>query len=331
MLFATNRRFKQGSSPTPPDGPPPPKRSVSFNLDDTEPSVAVHFCERLGKKDYREIYASRFMNRLKGAPGSHVLLYVHGFNNLPERDIFKRTRTLQSLCDAAAPDAVQVVPLIWPCDNDRGVLKDYWDDQDAADCSAGAFRRAFGKFLRWRDQQDLGDPCQKRINILAHSMGARVLRGALQSWVHGFGRVHGVFRNIFLVAPDVVNETLGPDRPGRCLSDAARNVTVYYANDDLALRTSKVVNLRHKIVSRRLGHTGPEDMSQVARNVYAIDCDSFNNSVDSPLGHAYFLRDGKGNPSPVFTHLMRAVVTGRVDADPTSRTKILQAGSDAEP
>ena len=329
MLFATNRRFKEGASGTLPAGPPPP-RSVTFDLDETEPSAAVHFCERLDRDDYQEIYSPRLMDRLKNSPSKHVLLYIHGFNNLPERDIFARADVLQSLCDAAESDLVQVVPMIWPCDNDRGLLKDYWDDQNAADASATGFRRALGKFLQWRDQQDPSDPCRKRINILAHSMGARVLRGALESWAHDFGPVHGVFRNIFLAAADLVNETLQADRPGRCLSDAARNLTVYYANDDLALRTSKVTNLRHKILSRRIGHSGPEDMSRVAKNVYAVDCDDFNNSIDPPMGHAYFLRDRDGNASPVFTHLWHAITTGRVNADPASRTKVLQVRSNGD-
>ena len=41
MLFATNCRFKEGASGTLPAGPPPP-RSVTFDLDETEPSAAVH-------------------------------------------------------------------------------------------------------------------------------------------------------------------------------------------------------------------------------------------------------------------------------------------------
>ena len=329
MLFVTNRRFKEGPSGTI-GGETPERRKVSFALDDTEPASAVHFCERLDEDDYFEIYSPRFMSRLKGSDKKHVLLYIHGFNNLPERDVFVRADTLQALCDEFDNELVQVVPMVWPCDNDRGLLKDYWDDQNAADASAPGFRRAFGKFLHWRDQQDPGDPCRKRIDILAHSMGARVLRGALESWVHDFGPVHGVFRNIFLVAADLVNETLETDRLGRCLSDAARNVTVYYANDDLALRTSKITNLRHKIVSRRLGHTGPADMSKVAKNVNACDCDDFNNSIDPPVGHAYFLRDRDGDASPVFAHLMHAVKTGRVDVNSASRTKVLQVTSDGK-
>ena len=324
MLFVTNRQFEEGSSSTLKPGETRRPRPVSFELDKTEPTAAVQFCERLDKDAYREIYSSEFMARLKDSEARQVLLYIHGFSNLPERHIFTRAEELQKRCDAVERQLVEVVPMIWPCDNDLGLLKDYWDDQNAADGSAAGFRRAFGKFLRWRDQQSPDNPCRKRINILAHSMGARVLRGALESWVHDFGPVYGVFRNIFLVAADVVNETLEAGKTGRCLSDAARNLTVYYANDDMALRTSKVTNLRHKIVSRRLGHTGPEDMSKVAKNVYAVDCDDFNNSFDPPLGHSYFLSDRAGKTSPVFTHLMDALATGRVEADSVSRTKVLQ-------
>ena len=105
-----------------------------------------------------------------------MLLYIHGFDNLPERDVFERAGTLQSLCDATAePGLVQVVPMLWPCDNDRGLLKGYWDDRNAADAGAVGFRRAFGKFPSWRDRQDPDNPCLKRIHVLAHSMGARVL------------------------------------------------------------------------------------------------------------------------------------------------------------
>ena len=328
MLFITNRRFKQGPSASVPDGAPaPPPRKVDFDLDDSEPASAVHFCERTSKKTYREIYSDPFMQHLKASDGKQLrqlLLYIHGFDNLPERHIFPRARKLQKLCDDAQPGKFEVVPLIWPCDNDRGIIKDYWDDQKAADASAAGFSRILGKFLTWRDRQaDDESPCYMRINIIAHSMGNRVLRGALESWARDYGAVQGVFRNIFMVAADVVNETLERGNGGQYIPSACRNLTVYYANDDLALRSSKISNLKNKIVSRRLGHTGPEDMAKVPKNVYAIDCDDFNNTIDKPTGHTYFLRDGKGKPSPVFNHMMRSMLTGRVDADESTRTRVL--------
>ena len=65
---------------------------------------------------------------------------------------------------------VLVVPIIWPCDNDLGVVKDYWDDQKAADQSAFSFARVLDKFISWRNSPDYNpqsDPCLKRINVLA--------------------------------------------------------------------------------------------------------------------------------------------------------------------
>ena len=336
MLFATNRRFKQGPSASVADGATPPvPRSVDFDLNDSEPASAVHFCERTSAGTYREIYSGPFMQRLKDlqrlakSDDTQLLLYIHGFNNLPEDDIFPRASELQELCDAAQPGKIEIVPLIWPCDNDLGLIKDYWDDQKAADASAIGFSRILGKFLSWRDkQEDADSPCYKRINIIAHSMGNRVLRGTLESWARDYGAVQGVFRNIFMVAADVVNETLEKGNSGQYIPSACRNVTVYYASDDFALRSSKVSNLKNKIVSRRLGHSGPEDMAKVPKNVYSIDCDDFNNTLDTPAGHTYFLRDDNGNPSPVFNHMMRSMLTGRVDANESTHTGILDRNYD---
>ena len=332
MLFVTNRRFGQGPGPSPANGTTPPPRPVDFELNDSEPATSVHFCDRLDTGAYQEIYSRNFLQRLKESNARQLLLYIHGFNNLPEDDIFPRATILQELCEKTRPNEIEVVPLIWPCDNDLGILKDYWDDQKAADASAIGFARMLGKFLSWRDEQaDAGTPCYKRINIVAHSMGNRVLRGTMESWARTYGAVQGVFRNIFMVAADVVNETLERGEGGQFIPSACRNLVVYHASDDFALRSSKVSNLRNKILSRRLGHTGPEDMTKVPKNVYAIDCDDFNNSLDTPTGHTYFLDDGSGNAGPVFNHMMRTMLTGRVDARDSTHTRILESDYVASP
>ncbi len=100
--------------------------------------------------------------------------------------------------------------------------------------------------------------------------------------------------------------------PGIDITEASRNVVVYFASDDLALRASKGANLRHRIASRRLGHTGPEDMRKVPDNVYALDCDDVNTAYDTPKGHSYFLDDDDGNPGNVFQHMLACVQSGRV-------------------
>ena len=194
---------------------------------------------------------------------------------------------------------------------------------------AFALARMFQKFMEWRASPEYNpedDPCLKRINVLAHSMGNRVLRQTLANW-HRYDLPQGLpllFRNTFLVAADIVNEALHRGHSGELISHTSRNVVVYYASDDLALRASKVANVRNAVASRRLGHTGPEDMDLTPKNVYAIDCDDVNTLYDPPLGHSYF-RSGetKGAPGVVFDHIFESMLTGRVFPNEESRKSVI--------
>lgn len=310
MLFITNRFPKQSIRTR-------AGRKFDFDLDNNAASNSVFFCEKTGDQAYREIGSVEFLTRLKLATQRQLLVYIHGFSNLPE-GIFRAVEEFQALCDGRKADEVLVVPLIWPCDNDFGVVKDYWDDQKSADSSAYSFARVLEKFVHWRNSEKYNpqaDPCLKRINVLAHSMGNRVLRETLAAW-NRYDLADGVpliFRNTFLVAADIVNESLQPGNRGEHICHASRNVIVYYASDDLALRASKASNLRNKIASRRLGHTGPEDMQLAPANVYAVDCDDVNNLYDNPKGHTYF-RSGivAGKPGLVFEHIFDTLLSGRV-------------------
>ncbi len=322
MLFVTNRT-PVGSART------RIGRTIRFEDGNNTTSNSAFYCERHADGSYTEIGSQQFMTRLRATPHRQILFYIHGFNYLPEKHIFPDAHDLQQLLDENELNMALVVPLIWPCDNDFGVVKDYWDDQKSADMSAYAFARVLEKFMAWRESpanEPETAPCTKRINVLAHSMGNRVLRETLRAW-YRYDLMEGVpmlFRNIFMVAPDVVNETLEIGQHGELISHAARNVTVFYAADDLALRASKVSNLKNKIASRRLGHTGPEDMSKVRNNVYAIDCDNVNSAYDNPLGHCYYLHDEQGGPGKVLRQIATTLKHGRVfPLDPNQRTTIL--------
>ncbi|MDA3806995.1 MAG: hypothetical protein PF440_03690, partial [Thiomicrorhabdus sp.] len=149
-------------------------------------------------------------------------------------------------------------------------------------------------------------------------MGNRVLRQTLAAW-YKYDLPKGlplIFRNTFLVAADVVNESLQEGETGELICHASRNVIVYHASDDLALRASKASNLKNNIASRRLGHTGPENMEKTPRNVYRVDCDDVNNVYDKPKGHSYY-RSGerKGTPGKVFEHIFACLESGRVYPD----------------
>lgn len=318
MLFVTNRTPKQSPKSR-------RNRNISFDLNNTAVSQYIYFCNRTDEGQYVEIMHEAFFEKLRDLanPKAEILLFIHGFNNTPEKDIFPAAMRLQALLrEYSGANAPYVVPLIWPCDDDSilAFADDYWDDQKAADQSGTSFARMMGFFDSWRRRESeeaslkQRDPCTRRINVLAHSMGNRVLRNALRKWVEelGGGAMPLIFRNIFMAAPDLVNETLENNQEGKYIPQASRNVVVYYAADDLAMPASKIANLKNRVVSRRLGMTGPERMDSVPRNVYAVDCDNFNNQCDPPTGHGYFLDFPDGTPSPVLLHMAQALKHGRV-------------------
>ncbi len=325
MLFVTNRVLNQGPTRLNSERSYILPRSVSFNLEDNQAGQSVSFCYRTAANNYTEIGSQTFFRELRNSDFKQIVLYLHGFNSFPEPDIFPAAEEIQALFDQKSPGYIIVVPLIWPCDSDFGVVQDYYDDQISADASGYAFLRFLEKFLAWRNRHStLENPCIKRINILAHSMGNRVLRSTLACAVK-YEQTQGmplIFRNTFMIAPDIINETFEPGESGSYIPPSSRNVVVYYAADDLALRASKVANARD--TSRRLGHTGPENIKRVAKNVYAFDCGDFNNSYDQPVGHSYFRKDPQGNPGIVFNHIWDCINTGRVPITPPgSQTQIL--------
>ncbi len=323
MLFITNRFPKQNIRTR-------VGRNFTFDLKNNAPSNSMFFCERNGPEKHTELGSAAFLAELKDCGYRQILLYVHGFSNLPE-DVFKAAGEMQKLCNKAKKNEVLVVPLIWPCDAEGAIVGRYWDDQRAADLSGYSFARVLERFIDWRNDEKANpedDPSLKRINLLSHSMGNRVMRETLHRW-NKYALPRGVpmiFRNTFMVAADVVNEALRQGETGELITHASRNVVVYYASDDLALRASKAANIKNRIASRRLGHTGPTDMGETLDNVYSLDCDEVNQLYDHPKGHSYFRYDQNGKKAGVvFEHIFQCLLTGRVfPDDATRRSKILE-------
>ncbi|RLV61271.1 alpha/beta hydrolase [Parashewanella curva] len=316
MLFITNRTPKQSARSR-------KGRRISFDYQNTAVSQYLYFCQRHNTDEYTEILHHDFFQYLKSLPAhTQLLFYIHGFNNNMEPDVFENANKLQNLINQQSSQLVEVIPIIWPCDDDSALafIDDYWDDQDAADASGPAFSRLLGKFEQWRrEAEQQQHPCFKRMNVLAHSMGSRLLVNAIAGWASKYNanNMPLLFRNIFMVAADVDNQILESDKPGHHLSDSARNLCVYFARDDLAMPASKLANLRHKCLSRRMGMTGPNDLKQLPKNVYEIDCDNFNNKFDLK-GHSYFLDNKHGVASPVIEHMIKAITTGRVSPPQSS-------------
>lgn len=125
MLFITNR-FPKGSIQS------RAGRKFEFDLKNNAPSNSVFFCKRDDDGGITEVGGMNFLSDLKNSDYRQVLLYIHGFSNLPD-DVFQAASEFQELCHKKDEREVLVVPVIWPCDNDLGIVKDYWDDQKSAD------------------------------------------------------------------------------------------------------------------------------------------------------------------------------------------------------
>ncbi len=320
MLFITSRIPKEGSTAV-----FTKKRAISFDPQTIDVSSRLYFCERSSDGSYQEIGSKALFSKLKNLDPNadkpfqetQILLYIHGFNNQPEKDIFPNAKKLEARLNSKERGKIcHVVPVIWPCDDDSIVqfMDDYWDDSKASTATGIVMSRLLEMFDKWRkEEQQLETPCYKRINILAHSMGNNVLQHAIKTYADMRGQqVERLFRNIFMVAADVENHTLQSGQVGQAIPEMCRNLVVYYACDDFAMPASKIANIKQRTLSRRLGMTGPEDLHKTPRNVIEVDCDSFNNSLDNPKGHSYFIGTDEVI-SPCIEHMAKAIQTGRVE------------------
>jgi len=182
MLFITNRKIIESRHLL-----TPVFEYIYFDSNNNHPSLDLIYGHNevlydnikstpYDEKDYyHETGSLQFMQRLKDCTAKHILFYIHGFDTLPE-EAFKKAIKLQELFDAKEKNSVKIVPIIWPGDDST---LEYWHAQKSADACAFGFHRALGKLASWATNQPKDDPCRKRLHVLAHSMGARVLRESL--------------------------------------------------------------------------------------------------------------------------------------------------------
>lgn len=265
-------------------------------------SQSLLYCKHHNGQTH-EIGSDTWMEELFSSNAQRVLLYVHGFSNQPEEHVIQNTLKMQTMLENSQPSCI-VIPIIWPCDNDFGIIKDYWDDQLSAELSGYVFARALGKLINWQQKHS---PCYRKISVLAHSMGNRVLLKSLSAFAEEFGHqgVPLIFDEIFLMAADIANNALEEDQEGRWILEAANQVVCFYAKDDFAMPASKVMNIPQRSYTRRLGQTGPKH--PIAR-IELIDCSSFNQKLDNPKGHTYFLDEA----SPAWQRVVGKVDVSRV-------------------
>jgi len=223
----------------------------------------------------RDAFLAQMDTALAGRQSDSVLLFVHGFNT-PFDDALIRSAQLS--VDLSRRGIFDVgIPLLfsWPSAG-KVSLTDYRGDQDRS-LGAAPYLEQFLDVIA-------GQPRVKRINIIAHSMGNRLLTEALESYASDYLKRHGrenlEFR-IILVAADVDRDIF--EAATGVLDNLRANVTIYTSDADRALHASELVNQK-----LRLGDTNGDKPFIRANPFYqTVDATGIATEIFG-LGHNYY-------------------------------------------
>lgn len=209
----------------------------------------------------RLAYYQTISAALKQFPAAEIFVYIHGYNVGFEAAL---RRTAQIAYDLHLP----IVPIAysWPSQN-RTLA--YMEDEDTAEWSAYHLRDFLDKLS--------ANTGAVKINLIAHSMGSRVLISALnglEASDHRDAANEPRFSQIVLAAPDLASDTLVEF--AKHATGLGSRFTVYASEKDDALLLS---HLLHS--SWRAGQVA----GLMAAGVDTIDATSVSTDL---LGHNYF-------------------------------------------
>jgi esterase/lipase superfamily enzyme len=182
--------------------------------------ITVTSTRMLQENDYFEA----IVNRLRQRNHEDILLLVHGYN-------VGFDAALRTAAQVASDLRFKGIPLMfsWPS---RATLSGYAADQANAEWSAPFLGRLLLSLSRIE---------RRRLHLISHSMGARVVVGAMAD----IGRAEGsdgkkVLQNVVLISPDIDSAhylQLAPQ-----LVSFAERVSLYAWKKDRALHASQVIH-----------------------------------------------------------------------------------------
>ena len=193
-----------------------------------------------------------------------TIFSIHGFN-YSFRDAIFRTAELQQWL---GPVQRNWMLFTWPSDGSMEPIKAYMSDRLDAAASGPAMARGILKAAEFIHSLPRDERCQRRIHLIAHSMGNYVLRHAVQEMRRFVGSaLPRLFDQIILFAPDEDNDALELDHKLAPLERLGRRVTLYYNMQDVALWISDIT----KTNPNRLGDTGPRNPSVLPGNFTLVN------------------------------------------------------------
>ena len=199
--------------------------------------------------------------RVRASPGKRAFIFVHGYN-VTFADAARRTAQMAyDLGFDGAP-----VFYSWPS---QARYASYKVDETNAEWAVLDFKNFLEQFAK----QSAADS----IFLIAHSMGSRVLAGALKELVAEDPALRPKFKEIVFAAPDIDADTFRRDIAPKIFGPT-RSATMYASSGDYALMASK------KFAGyRRAGDAGGG--VTIAPGLDTIDASGIGTDF---IGHSYF-------------------------------------------
>lgn len=228
----------------------------------------------------KEAFLASVANKLEQAGTDSALLFIHGYNVSFEDAIFRTAQLTVDLKFAGAP-----IAFCWPSYADP--VKYTFDEQNA-EVSIPALQETIDDLTRRAGI--------RRLHIIAHSMGNRVLAGALRGMdLLARARNKETIREIVLAAPDIDSRVFESQVLPH-LVDNAQHCTLYASARDRALLMSHYF---HNF--QRLGETQPKLV--VTPGLDTIDASLVDTSL---LGHSYI-----GDVKSIVSDLHLLIIGGK--------------------
>ena len=265
------------------------------------PTVEV-YPDRVMRKGEEVLGSKRFLDSLHermAGGATDTLIFIHGFNVSFLEALAAGADLAREIRVGEAP--LNVVVFSWPSDGEMIPAMSYYSDREDARATGPAIARAF---LKLRDfiakELTADDYCQRRLHLMAHSMGCYALRQGLQAIIAKEPRsLTRLFEQILLASPDEDDDTFECEDKLKPLPSLGRQVTVYHNPHDRAL----LISDKTKANPDRLGSDGPRLIDVLPKKVVVVDCRTIA-MVDRKAQHSYYVH------SPALSRDIATVMAG---------------------
>lgn len=242
--------------------------------DDAEKLSEYVFLTRITTSG-RETFTATLQDAVYYEGSDAILLFVHGFNVKFDDALVRAAQLSNDLSRNETYDVGIPVLYSWPSAGEVSI-EEYRGDRDRSINSAPYLEEFLDLITEDLDVS--------RINIIAHSMGNRVLTKALEDYARDYLVRHDrddlEFR-ILLVAADVERDVFAA--ANGVFDNLDANVTIYTSDTDRALYASNILNQ-----AKRLGETDTDKpYIRNAQNYQTIDATAVTTQLFG-TGHNYY-------------------------------------------